>query len=112
MRSGLVTPKGVRRTDVIVEGRRIPSVARGAGHDAAIIDARGCYVLPGGIDPHTHLLTGISSATKVGRVRGHYHGVLFHQPETRGVRGGRRHPRSRSARGALDDRRRPPRRDP
>ncbi|MFO1048220.1 MAG: dihydropyrimidinase [Geminicoccaceae bacterium] len=46
-----------RRADVLVEGGTIaavgPNLAAPAG--AEVIDAGGCYVLPGGIDPHTHL---------------------------------------------------------
>src|SRR5713101_1877018 len=46
-----------RRADIVVHGETI--VAVGAAVDAPagaeIIDAGGCYVMPGGIDPHTHL---------------------------------------------------------
>jgi dihydropyrimidinase len=46
-----------RRADVVVDGETI--VAVGSAVDtpagAEIIDAGGCYVMPGGIDPHTHL---------------------------------------------------------
>jgi dihydropyrimidinase len=45
------------RADVLVDGASIvafgPSLAAPAG--AEVIDAGGCYVMPGGIDPHTHL---------------------------------------------------------
>jgi dihydropyrimidinase len=46
-----------RRADVLVDGGRVIAVEANleppAGSD--VIDAGGCYVLPGGIDPHTHL---------------------------------------------------------
>ena len=46
-----------RRADVLVDGETI--VAVGSPLDVAagvqVIDAGGCYVMPGGIDPHTHL---------------------------------------------------------
>jgi dihydropyrimidinase len=46
-----------RGADVLIDNGRI--VATGANLEAptgaAVIDAGGCYVLPGGIDPHTHL---------------------------------------------------------
>src|SRR3954452_19947807 len=46
-----------RRADVVVEGATIaaigPKLEAPAGAD--VIDAGGCYVMPGGIDPHTHL---------------------------------------------------------
>jgi dihydropyrimidinase len=46
-----------RRADVLIEGGRIVAVdpKLEAPTGATIIDAGGCYVLPGGIDPHTHL---------------------------------------------------------
>ena len=46
-----------RRADVLIDGGTI--VAIGASIDAPtgaeIVDAGGAYVIPGGIDPHTHL---------------------------------------------------------
>ena len=46
-----------RRADVLVDGTTIAAV--GAALDipvgGEVIDAGGCYVIPGGIDPHTHL---------------------------------------------------------
>jgi dihydroorotase-like cyclic amidohydrolase len=48
------------RTDVLVDGDKIvgfgPSLDAPAGTE--VIDAGGCYVMPGGIDPHTHLELG------------------------------------------------------
>ncbi len=52
----VVTSGGVTRADVLIEngvvthiGERIMPI----GHET--IDAHGCYLFPGGIDPHTHL---------------------------------------------------------
>jgi dihydropyrimidinase len=46
-----------RRADVLIDGESIAAV--GASLDPPVgtetIDAGGCYVMPGGIDPHTHL---------------------------------------------------------
>ena len=46
-----------RRADVLVGDGTVVAVAPGldAPAGADVIDAGGCYVLPGGIDPHTHL---------------------------------------------------------
>lgn len=46
-----------RQADVLVDNDRIVAVeAKLEGPTGAtVIDAGGCYVLPGGIDPHTHL---------------------------------------------------------
>src|SRR5581483_10431364 len=40
--------------DVLVEGEKIVAIGRDLKGDK-VIDAAGCYVMPGGIDPHTHL---------------------------------------------------------
>ncbi len=46
-----------RRADVLVEGGSIVAVGANleAPAGAEVIDAGGAYVMPGGIDPHTHL---------------------------------------------------------
>src|SRR5262247_4053611 len=58
----VVTPQGVGRWDVAIEGERIvalglPEQGLQAGR---IIDATGKIVVPGGIEPHTHLAHFIS----------------------------------------------------
>ena len=40
--------------DVLIEGGRIAAIGPGLKGDT-VLDATGCYVMPGGIDPHTHL---------------------------------------------------------
>jgi dihydropyrimidinase len=40
--------------DVLVDGGKIVEIGKGLKGDEAL-DATGCYVMPGGIDPHTHL---------------------------------------------------------
>ncbi|MDO9640421.1 MAG: dihydropyrimidinase [Pseudotabrizicola sp.] len=40
--------------DVLVEGGVIVEIGQGLVGDT-VLDATGCYVMPGGIDPHTHL---------------------------------------------------------
>ena len=42
------------KADVLVEGGRIAAIGQGLTGDR-VLDATGCYVMPGGIDPHTHL---------------------------------------------------------
>jgi dihydropyrimidinase len=60
----VVTPEGARNVDVIVEGERIAALdGRGAG-EGRVVDAVGCVVLPGGVDPHTHLLADVAAATR------------------------------------------------
>ncbi|MCG6110783.1 MAG: dihydropyrimidinase [Paracoccus sp.] len=40
--------------DVLIEGGRIAAIGRGLVGDT-VLDASGCLIMPGGIDPHTHL---------------------------------------------------------
>lgn len=42
------------KADVLVEDGRIAAIGAGLSGDR-VLDASGCYVMPGGIDPHTHL---------------------------------------------------------
>src|SRR5215471_21016323 len=53
----VVTPQGVGKWDVAVKGERIVAVGLPeAGVEAGrVIDATGKVVVPGGIEPHTHL---------------------------------------------------------
>src|ERR1700744_1094006 len=46
-----------RRADVLIEGETIAAVGAAIEAPAGVetIDAGGCYVMPGGIDPHTHM---------------------------------------------------------
>ncbi len=50
----IVTADLTYRADVLIEGGRIAEIGEGLKGDK-ILDATGCYVMPGGIDPHTHL---------------------------------------------------------
>lgn len=52
----VVTASDIQRADVLIEGEVVVAVAKQiptAEHK--VINATGCYVIPGGIDPHTHL---------------------------------------------------------
>jgi dihydropyrimidinase len=59
----VVSPAGASPADVLVEGERISALAAPGSETAVawaaaagqIIDATGLYVLPGGIDVHTHM---------------------------------------------------------
>jgi dihydropyrimidinase len=60
----VVTPGGVLAADLLVAGEKIVAVSeRGrAGREADVVDAGGCYVLPGGVDPHVHMLSDVPAA--------------------------------------------------
>ena len=53
----LVTPQGLLRADLLAQGERIKAIGNGLppSHDTRVLDAEGCYVLPGVIDAHTHI---------------------------------------------------------
>lgn len=50
----VVTADLTYRADVAIEGGQIIAIGQGLTGDT-VLDATGCYVMPGGIDPHTHL---------------------------------------------------------
>ena len=52
----VVTASDIQNADVLIEGEKVTSIAAHIapnGHE--VIDAQGCYLFPGGVDPHTHL---------------------------------------------------------
>ncbi|SIS73864.1 dihydropyrimidinase [Phaeovulum vinaykumarii] len=50
----IVTADLTYKADVLIEDGRIAAIGTGLVGDE-VLDATGCYVMPGGIDPHTHL---------------------------------------------------------
>lgn len=66
----VVTPEGARHLDVLVEGETIaalmpPGEASRAHPGAEVVDAAGRLVIPGGVDPHVHLLVGFMGQRSV-----------------------------------------------
>lgn len=67
MQGGVVyTPEGPREGDLVL-GAGVVQEIRPAGTVAvageSVVDVSGCLVLPGGVDPHTHPLSGTAPAT-------------------------------------------------
>jgi cytosine/adenosine deaminase-related metal-dependent hydrolase len=56
----VVNADGVRKADIRVVGETIAEVATGlrSGAGARVIEATGKLVMPGGVDPHTHMSPG------------------------------------------------------
>ncbi len=50
----IVTADRTFKADVLIKGDKIAAIGQNLSGDH-VIDATGCYVMPGGIDPHTHL---------------------------------------------------------
>src|SRR5438477_278647 len=57
----VVTPDGAREADVVVDEGRIAALEEPSPRGD--VDARGCVVLPGGVDPHAHPLADVAVAT-------------------------------------------------
>nr|WP_236588340.1 dihydropyrimidinase [Tumebacillus amylolyticus] len=61
IRGGIVvTAADTYRADILIDGEKVVAIGAGAlfskeTEGAEEINASGCYVFPGGIDPHTHL---------------------------------------------------------
>lgn len=64
VRGGTVVSGGrSQRADVLVEGGTVVAVGEVGAPGAADVDAGGCFVLPGGVDPHTHVFGAVESDT-------------------------------------------------
>ena len=51
----IVTPSGIVTGDLGVRGETIAAIGTGLGPAKTTFDARGNYVMPGGVDPHAHI---------------------------------------------------------
>lgn len=52
----IVTSTDTYHADILVENGVVSQIGKNLSyHDAEIEDAKGCFVFPGGVDPHTHL---------------------------------------------------------
>src|ERR1035437_4224513 len=52
----VVTAADTQEADVYIEGEKIHTLGRAIDKKAdRVIDAKGCYLFPGGIDAHTHM---------------------------------------------------------
>jgi dihydropyrimidinase len=81
----VATPDGPHRADVLISDGKIaaigePGSAGRTGLDARL-DAEGCYVLPGGVDPHCHLMSQVHLATAAAARGGTTTALSFTNPE-------------------------------
>lgn len=77
----VVTPEGVRGAEIFVEGEKIAALHPPGREFHRTLDATGCYVLPGGIDPHTHLFTDVAPAGRAAAEGGTTTAISFTLPE-------------------------------
>ena len=59
----VVTPDGERRADVLIRDGKVAAIGAAGSAQGRRVDASGCYVLPGGVDPHCHLMPDVRRAT-------------------------------------------------
>jgi len=59
----VITPAGPTLADVLIHDGRIAAIGDHRDPGGQQLDASGCYVLPGGVDPHCHLMPGVHPAT-------------------------------------------------
>jgi dihydropyrimidinase len=58
----VVTADGERNADLLVRDGKVAEVRAGIAGDGDVVDATGLLVLPGVVDPHTHLLLDTGTA--------------------------------------------------
>ncbi|WP_096188850.1 dihydropyrimidinase [Evansella halocellulosilytica] len=52
----IVTASDTYQADILIENGKISAIGENISEEEVeVVDAKGCYVFPGGIDPHTHL---------------------------------------------------------
>ncbi|MGZ4107987.1 MAG: dihydropyrimidinase, partial [Tumebacillaceae bacterium] len=52
----VVTASDTYQADILIEGEKVVAIGQSLDENGVdLINARGCFVFPGGIDPHTHL---------------------------------------------------------
>lgn len=68
----VVTPAGALPADVVIGNGKIVALAEPGASPARAerIDAAGCYVLPGGVDPHCHVMADVAAATRASALGG------------------------------------------
>jgi dihydroorotase-like cyclic amidohydrolase len=77
----VVAPDGVCPADVLIGDRKIAGIAEAGSASGPAVDAAGCYVLPGGVDPHCHLMSGVAAATAAAARGGTTTALSFTNPE-------------------------------
>ncbi|HLN06022.1 MAG TPA: amidohydrolase family protein, partial [Acidimicrobiales bacterium] len=77
----VVMPAGVLEADVILRDGLIEELAVPGSASGELLDAGGCYVLPGGVDPHCHIMSDIRSAASAAALGGTTTVLSFTNPE-------------------------------
>jgi dihydropyrimidinase len=79
----VVAESGPRLADLVVERGTIAALAEPGSGPARgeRLDATGCFVLPGGVDPHSHVMPDVAAATRAAALGGTTTVLSFTNPE-------------------------------
>ncbi len=77
----VVAPDGARPADVLLSDGKVAAITEAGSAAAPGLDAAGCYVLPGGVDPHCHLMSQVGLATAAAARGGTTTALSFTNPE-------------------------------
>jgi dihydropyrimidinase len=78
---GTVVAPGPRPADVLISEGKVARLGAAGRTTGQRLDAAGCYVLPGGVDPHCHLMTQIRLATTAAARGGTTTALSFTNPD-------------------------------
>jgi dihydropyrimidinase len=78
-----VMPAGALPADVVIADGKIVALAEAGTVQAPgeRLDAAGCFVLPGGVDPHCHIMPDVAAATRAAALGGTTAVLSFTNPE-------------------------------
>ena len=77
----VLTPEGPRLANVAIKNGTIAAIGEAEPAAGRLLDAAGCYVLPGGVDPHCHLMADVRAATVAAALGGTTTALSFTNPE-------------------------------
>ncbi|HEX9528242.1 MAG TPA: amidohydrolase family protein [Streptosporangiaceae bacterium] len=77
----VLTPEGPRLANVAIKNGTIAAVGEAEPAAGRLLDAAGCYVLPGGVDPHCHLMADVRAATVAAALGGTTTALSFTNPQ-------------------------------
>ena len=79
----VVTPGGTVVADMLIEGGRILSIGEDDDSTGSrqVLDASGCFVIPGGVDAHVHLMEDLAAGTRAALLGGSTTVLSFTNPQ-------------------------------
>jgi dihydropyrimidinase len=76
----IVTPSGQVASDLLIRDGKVAAIGPCPPRSGGQLAATGCYVLPGGVDPHTHLMPAPSLAAAAAARGGTTTAISFTSP--------------------------------